>query len=168
MIDSDVKLGKNVKIFDPDLVNIFGCEIGDNSFVGPFVEITRGVIIGKNCKIESHSFICDSATLEDDVFIGRGVMFTNDLYPTTLRHVIYLKTLVKKGASIGSSSTILGGVTIGEMAIVGAASVVTKDVPPFSIVAGNPAKILKQFKDAEESLAYISKRQKTKEWLSHV
>ncbi len=162
MIDNDVKLGKNVKIFDPNLVNIYGFEIGDNTFIGHFVEITRGVVIGKICKIESHSFICSSVTIEDNVFIGRGVMFTNDLYPRTDRHVIYLKTIVKKCASVGSNATIIGGVTIGEGAIIGAAAVVTKDIPPFSIAVGNPARILKQFENAKELLEYIYKRQATK------
>lgn len=159
MIDNDVRLGKNVKIFSPDLVNIFGCEIGDNTFVGPFVEITRGVVIGKNCKIESHSFICDSVTLEDDVFIGHGVMFTNDLYPNIGRHVIYKKTLVKKGASIGTNATIIAGVIIGEHAIVGAGAVVTNDVPSFSIVVGNPSRILKQFEGTKDLTDYITKKQ---------
>lgn len=163
MIDADVKLGSNVRIFNPDLVNIFGCEIGDDTFVGPFVEITRGVIIGKKCLIESHSLICDGVTLEDNVFIGRGVMFANDAYPTTERHVVYRKTLVKKGASIGSNATIMGGINIGEYAIVGGGAVVTKDVPAFSIVAGNPAKVLKQFRKQEEIYKYITQRQPTKE-----
>ncbi len=163
MIDQDVVLGKNVKIFNPDLVNIFGCEIGDNSFVGPFVEITRGVVIGKDCLIESHSFICDSVTLEDNVFLGHGVMFTNDLYPRTDRHVEYIKTLIKKGASIGSNATIIAGITIGQHAIIGAGAVVTKDVPDLAIVVGNPAKISKQFKNIDELKTYILKRQPTKE-----
>ena len=162
MIDNDVILGKNVRIFDPDLVNIFGCEIGDNSFVGPFVEITRGVRIGKNCIIESHSFICDSVTLEDDVFISHGVMFTNDLYPRTDRHVEYLKTLVCQGASIGTNSTIVPGVVIGRHSVVGAGAVVTRDVSDFSIVAGNPARMIKQFSGLEELKEYIRTRQSSK------
>ena len=159
MIDSDVKLGRGVNIYNPELVNIFGCEIGDNSFIGPFVEITRGVIIGNNCLIESHSFICDSVILEEGVFIGHGVMFTNDLYPGTDRHVEYIKTLVKKGASLGSNTTIIAGVVIGEYAIVGAGAVVTRDVPAFSIVAGNPAKVIRQFKNYGELFTYKSQRQ---------
>lgn len=162
MIDADVKLGLNVRIFNPDLVNIFGCEIQDNAFIGPFVEITRNVVIGKHCIIESHSFICDSVTLEDDVFIGHGVMFTNDLYPKTDRQVIKIKTRLKRGASIGSNATIIAGVTIGEHAVIGAGAVVTKDVPDFSIVAGNPAKILKQFNSLEDLLAYMTQRQPLK------
>jgi acetyltransferase-like isoleucine patch superfamily enzyme len=118
MVDSNVILGKDVKIFDPNLVNLFGCEIGDNSFIGPFVEVTRGVKIGKYCKIESHSFICDGTTLEDHVFIGHGVMFTNDLFPRVDRMVVYRKTLVKNYASLGSNCTIMGGISIGEHAVV--------------------------------------------------
>ncbi len=155
MVEPNVKLGKNVMIFDPNLVNIYGCIIGDNSFVGPFVEITRNVVIGKNCIIESHSFLCDSVVLEEDVFISHGVMFTNDLYPKVGVQVEYLKTLVKKGASVGTNATIVAGVTIGEYSIVGAGAVVTKDVPPYSIVAGNPAKILKQFSSKEEMESYF-------------
>ena len=134
MIDADVKLGKDVKIFSPELVNIFGCEIGDGTFVGPFVEITRGTVVGRHCKIESHSFLCDQVTLEDDVFIGHGVMFTNDLYPRHDRQVVRMPTLVKRGATIGSNATIAPGVTIGAYAIVGAGAVVTKNVPDLAIV----------------------------------
>lgn len=161
MVEDNVELGKNVVIFNPDLVNIYKCSIDDNSFIGPFVEITYGVKIGKNCKIESHSFLCDGVILEDDVFVGHGVMFTNDLYPMTFRQVAHLETRVKRGASLGSNSSIVGGITIGEFAIVGAGSVVTKDVPDFSIVAGNPAKILKQFKSKKEILEYFLLKQPT-------
>jgi UDP-2-acetamido-3-amino-2,3-dideoxy-glucuronate N-acetyltransferase len=159
MIDSNVVLGKNVKIFNHDLVNIFGCTIGDDTFVGPFVEITRGVTIGKRCKIESHSFICTAVRIEDDVFIGHGVIFTNDLYPRVDRLVEYLPTLVQKGASIGSNATIVGGVSIGEYAVIGAGSTVTKDVPSCSIVAGNPARIVKQFENYNQMLAYMTGKQ---------
>ena len=162
MIDEDVKLGKNVTIFNPKLVNIFGCTIGDESFIGPFVEITRNTIIGKRCIIESHSFLCDSVTLEDDVFISHGVMFTNDLYPKVGTHVEYLKTLVKKSASIGTNATIIAGVTIGKYSIVGAGAVVTKDVEDFSIYAGNPAKLLKIFNSKEDLFSYIRQRQPLK------
>lgn len=162
MVDNDVILGKDVTIFDRGLVNIFGCTIGDKSFVGPFVEITRNTIIGKNCTIESHSFICDSVTLEDDVFIGHGVMFTNDLYPRVKTAVDFFKTLLKKGCSIGSNATIIAGVTIGEYAVVGAGAVVTRDVPDFSIVAGNPAKITRRFHSFEEITAYVRERQALK------
>lgn len=160
MVDEDVILGKNVKIFNPDQVNIFGCVIGDNSFIGPFVEITRNVIIGKNCVIESHAFLCDSVILEDEVFISHGAMFTNDLYPIVGTHVEYLKTIVKKGASIGTNSTIIAGITVGERAVIGAGAVVTRDVPSFSIVAGNPAKLLKQFNSKEEIEKYFRRKQK--------
>jgi acetyltransferase-like isoleucine patch superfamily enzyme len=159
MIDEDVILGKNVVIFNPDQVNIFGCKIGDNSFVGPFVEITRNTTIGRNCTIESHSFLCDSVTLEDDVFISHGVMFTNDLYPKVKVRVKFFKTLVKKGASIGTNATIIAGVSIGQYSIVGAGSVVTKDVPDFSIYAGNPAKPLKTFDCKEDLFTYMRKKQ---------
>jgi UDP-2-acetamido-3-amino-2,3-dideoxy-glucuronate N-acetyltransferase len=163
MIDQDVVFGKNVKVFNKELVNIYGCTIGDDSFIGPFVEITRNTIIGKNCIIESHAFLCDSVTLEKNVFISHGAMFTNDLYPNVGVHVKYLPTLVKQGASIGTNSTIVAGTIIGEYSVVGAGAVVTKNVPPFSIVAGNPAKILKQFNSAEEIQKYFRSKQKTNE-----
>jgi len=149
-IAPDVKLGQNVKIFA--FVNLYGCTIGDNTKIGTFVEIQKGAVIGKNCKISSHTFICEGVTIEDGVFIGHGVTFINDLYPraTTLDGQLQteqdwkvIPTLVKKGASVGSGATILAGVTIGEGAIVGAGSVVTKDVPPRTVVAGNPARILR-------------------------
>lgn len=159
MIDDDVKLGKNVKIFNKELVNIFGCVIGDDSFVGPFVEITRNTIIGRNCTIESHSFLCDSVILEDDVFIGHGVMFTNDLYPRVKTLVEYFPTIVNKGAAIGTNATIIAGVTIGEYSIVGAGAVVTKDVPDYSIAIGNPAKVTKEFKSLTEITDYIRSKQ---------
>lgn len=160
MIDNDVQLGKNVRIYNKDQVNIFGCIIGDDSFIGPFVEITRNTVIGKNCIIESHSFLCDSVTLEDNVFIGHGAMFTNDLYPIVGTKVEYLKTLVKKGVSIGTNATIVGGVTIGNYSVIGAGAVVTKDVDDFSIYAGNPAKKLKGFNTKEELIAYMRSKQK--------
>jgi acetyltransferase-like isoleucine patch superfamily enzyme len=161
MIDPDVILGKDVKIHNPDQVNIFGCQIGDRSFIGPFVEITRGVVIGPDCKIESHSFLCTAVELDANVFIGHGVMFTNDLYPRTDRHVVYLPIKVGKYASIGSNATINAGVTIGEHAVVGAGSVVTKDVPAYAIVAGNPARVLRQFPDRDALLGYIHSQQAT-------
>lgn len=161
MVEENVKLGKRVKIFAPDLVNIFQCEIGDDSFVGPFVEITRGAVIGKNCIIESHSFICTGVTISDNVFIGHGAMFVNDLYPRTDRHVVYKKTFIRQGASIGTNATIIGGVEIGEHAIIGGGTVVTKDIPAFSIAAGNPARILKQFNNLAELKRHITSRQKS-------
>jgi len=153
-IASDVKLGKNVKIYD--FVNLYGCEIGDNTRIGTFVEIQKGATIGKNCKISSHTFICEGVTIEDNVFIGHNVTFINDKYPraTTAEGTLQgekdwvcIPTLVKKGASVGSSSTILSGVTIGENALVGAGSVVTKDVPAHATAAGNPARILRKTKE---------------------
>jgi len=149
-IAPDVKIGEGAKIFD--FVNLYGCEIGENSKVGTFVEIQRGAKIGKNCKISSHSFICEGVTIEDNVFVGHNVTFTNDIFPRatnpdgslqTADDWKCVSTLVKKGASIGSSVTILCGITIGENSIVGAGSMVTKDVPANCIVAGNPAKILR-------------------------
>ena len=150
-IAPDVKLGKNVRIYG--LVNLYGCQIGDDVKIGNFVEIQKGVKVGNLCKISSHSFLCEGVTLEDDVFIGHNVTFINDLYPRstngngqlqTEKHWHCIPTLVKKGASIGSSATLLCGITVGEYAIVGAGSVVTKDVPPYTIVAGNPARIFKK------------------------
>lgn len=150
-ISPDVKLGSNVKIYH--FVNLYGCDIGDNSKIGCFVEIQKNSHIGKNCKISSHTFICEGVTIEDNVFIGHGVMFTNDTYPRATTESGALQseadwkvepTFVRKGAPIGSNCTILCNVTIGENAIVGAGSVVTKDVPPNTIVAGNPARILRR------------------------
>ena len=150
---NNVKLGKDVKIFD--FVNIYGCSIDDNSKVGAFVEIQKNAFIGKNCKISSHTFICEGVHIEDNVFIGHNVTFINDKYPRatvedgglqTEEDWKVVETFIKKGASVGSSSTILCGVTVGENAIVGAGSVVTKDVPANSIVAGVPAKVIKKAK----------------------
>jgi acetyltransferase-like isoleucine patch superfamily enzyme len=149
-IAPDVKLGKNVKM--SKFINMYGCEVGDDTKIGAFVEIQKNAIIGKSCKISSHTFICEGVTIEDDVFIGHSVTFINDSYPRatsadgglqTEEDWKVEKTVVKKGASIGSGSTILSNVVIGEKAIVGAGSVVTKDVPANTIVAGNPAKTLR-------------------------
>lgn len=147
-IAEDVKLGENVKL--SKFINLYGCTVGDNTKIGAFVEVQKNAAIGKNCKISSHTFICEGVTIEDDVFIGHGVTFINDSYPRATAQDGRLQTeadwkvettLVKKGASVGSGSTILANVTIGENAIVGAGSVVTKNVPPGTIAAGNPAKI---------------------------
>jgi acetyltransferase-like isoleucine patch superfamily enzyme len=147
---NNVSLGKGTKIFN--FVNAYGCSIDDNSKIGAFVEIQKGAFIGKNCKISSHSFICEGVHIEDNVFVGHGVMFTNDLFPKatnadgspqTEADWKLIKTIVKKGASIGSNATILCGITIGENALIGAGSVVTKDVLPNTVVAGVPAKIIK-------------------------
>lgn len=148
-ISSDVKLGRAVKFHG--FVNLYGCEVGDESRIGCFVEIQRGAKIGARCKISSHSFICEGVTIEDEVFIGHGVMFTNDRWPRAVSadgivlgdgHWECQPTLVKKGASIGSGSTILSGITIGERAMVGAGSVVTFDVPADTTVVGNPARAM--------------------------
>lgn len=150
---ANVRVGKNVRIFN--FVNAYGCEIDDNTKIGAFVEIQKGASIGKNCKISSHTFICEGVHIEDNCFIGHGVMFTNDLFPRATNadgsHQTdadwkLIETFVKKGASIGSNATILCGVTIGENAMIGAGAVVTKNVPANTVVAGNPAKIIKSIK----------------------
>ena len=148
-IDPDVNLGKDVKL--SKFINLYGCEVGDNTKIGAFVEVQKNATIGKNCKISSHTFVCEGVTIEDDAFIGHSVTFINDSYPRattggqmqTEADWKVERTIVKKGASIGSGSTILANVVIGEKAIVGAGSVVTKDVPANAIVAGNPAKVLR-------------------------
>jgi acetyltransferase-like isoleucine patch superfamily enzyme len=149
-IAPDVKLGRGVKL--SRFINLYGCEIGDDSKIGAFVEIQKNASVGKRCKISSHTFICEGVTIEDNVFIGHGVTFINDSYPRattgdgTLQTEADWKverTVIKKGASIGSGVTILANTTVGENAIVGAGSVVTKDVPANSIVAGNPARVLR-------------------------
>lgn len=149
VIAPDVKLGQDVIIYN--FVNLYGCEIGDGTRIGSFVEIQKGVLVGRNCKVSSHTFVCEGVTIEDEVFIGHGVIFINDKYPRATAADGSLQseadwkvveTIVKRGASIGSGATILCGVTIGEHAIVGAGTVVTKDVPAGASVAGNPAQIL--------------------------
>jgi UDP-2-acetamido-3-amino-2,3-dideoxy-glucuronate N-acetyltransferase len=152
MIAESVSLGRDVQIPQPQLVNLYGCSIADGTKIGAFVEIQKGAVIGRNCKISSHTFVCEGVTLEDGVFIGHGVMFTNDIYPRAATATGSLQTeadwqvvptLVKAGASIGSNATIKAGVTIGEGALVGAGAVVTKDVAPHTIVAGVPARQLR-------------------------
>jgi acetyltransferase-like isoleucine patch superfamily enzyme len=157
-IAPDVTLGANVRL--SKFINLYGCEIGDNTKIGAFVEVQKNARIGKNCKISSHTFVCEGVTIEDEVFIGHSVAFINDLYPRAATADGKLqteadwkveKTLVKRGASIGSGSTILANITIGENALVGAGSVVTKDVPANAIVAGNPARILRKLEPILES-----------------
>jgi len=146
-----VKLGKGVRIFA--FTNLYGCEIGDDTKIGTFVEIQKGARIGSRCKISSHTFICEGVEVEDEVFIGHNVTFINDMFPRatagngglqTEADWKCIPTRVKRGASIGSGATLLCGITIGEKALVGAGSVVTKDVPPFTVVAGNPARVIKK------------------------
>lgn len=154
-IAPDVKLGRDVKIFS--FVNLYGCSIGDNSKIGAFVEIQKNVVIGRNVKISSHTFVCEGVQVEDGVFVGHNVSFINDKYPRSANPDGTLqtdadwkvvKTLVKRGASVGTGATVLCGVTIGENAIVGAGSVVTKDVPDNAIVAGNPARLMRKLEAA--------------------
>jgi len=149
-ISPDVKLGKGVRIFG--FTNLYGCEIGDETKVGTFVEIQKGAKVGRRCKISSHTFICEGVTIEDEVFVGHGVTFTNDRYPRATNRDGSLQTdsdwtcvptIVRKGATIGSGATLLCGITIGEFSTVGAGSVVTRDVAPGAVVAGNPARLMK-------------------------
>jgi acetyltransferase-like isoleucine patch superfamily enzyme len=156
-ISADVILGDNVKL--SKFINLYGCTIGDDTKIGAFVEIQKNATVGKRCKISSHTFVCEGVVIEDNVFIGHGVMFINDSYPraTTVDGSLQTeadwkveRTVISKGASIGSGATILSNTTVGENAIVGAGSVVTKDVPPNSIVAGNPAKVLRYIDNIPE------------------
>jgi len=154
-ISADVRLGENVKL--SRFINLYGCAVGDNTKIGAFVEIQKNASVGKNCKISSHSFVCEGVTIEDDVFIGHGVMFINDSYPRattggqlqTEADWKVERTVIRKGASIGSGATILANVTIGENALIGAGSVVTKDVPANAVVAGNPARIFRYLETKE-------------------
>jgi len=150
-IAADVKLGRDVRIFQPELVNLYGCSIGPETKIGAFVEIQKNSSIGARCKISSHSFICEGVTIEDECFIGHGVMFTNDIYPRAVNadgtpqteaDWQVVKTTIKKRTSIGSNATIIAGITVGEGALIGAGAVVTKDVPDFAIVAGVPARLI--------------------------
>jgi len=151
MIAEDVELAPDVVVFHPDLVNLYGCRIGGGTKIGTFVEIQRGAAVGTNCKISSHSFICEGVTIEDGVFVGHGVMFINDVYPSavtedgslqTAADWQVIRTRVKSRASIGSNATILAGLTVGEGALVGAGAVVTRDVPDHAVVAGVPARVV--------------------------
>jgi UDP-2-acetamido-3-amino-2,3-dideoxy-glucuronate N-acetyltransferase len=161
-VNGDVQLGTDVKIFHPHLVNLYGCTVGDETKIGAFSEIQKNVVIGQRCKISSHSFLCEGVVLEDEVFIGHGVMFTNDLYPRattedgnlqTEADWTVVETRVKHAASIGSNATILAGVTVGEKAIVGAGAVVTRNVPSYAIVAGVPAQVIGDTRHRDQELA---------------
>jgi acetyltransferase-like isoleucine patch superfamily enzyme len=165
-IASDVKLGRDVKL--SKFINLYGCEIGDETKIGAFVEIQKNATVGKRCKISSHTFVCEGVTIEDNVFIGHGVMFINDSYPRattddgkpqTEKDWKVERTLVRKGASIGSGATILSKVVIGEGAIVGAGSTVTKDVPPNTIVAGCPARVLRAVERAQSPISLQKNKQ---------
>jgi len=158
LIAADVRLGEGVRIYA--FTNLYGCEVGDESRIGTFVEIQKGARIGRRCKISSHSFICEGVTIEDDVFIGHNVTFINDQYPRATNEDgapqaegewFCQRTTVRRGASIGSAVTVLGGVVVGEHAMVGAGSVVTRDVPPYAVVAGNPARVLRRLSRGEDN-----------------
>jgi acetyltransferase-like isoleucine patch superfamily enzyme len=157
-VADDVQLGKGVRIFWPDLVNLYGCRIGDATKIGAFVEIQKNASVGARCKVSSHTFVCEGVTIEDEVFVGHGVMFTNDLYPRataddgqlqTEADWAVVETRVRRGASIGSNATILAGVTIGAGALVGAGAVVTRDVPDHAIAAGVPARVVGDVRDRQ-------------------
>jgi acetyltransferase-like isoleucine patch superfamily enzyme len=155
-IASDVRLGKDVRIFQPELVNLYGCSIADDTKIGAFVEIQKNASVGARCKVSSHSFICEGVTIEEEVFVGHGVMFTNDRYPRAVNDDgtlqtesdwIVIPTRVKRGASIGSNATIMAGVTIGQASLIGAGAVVTSDVADYAIVAGVPARVIGDVRD---------------------
>lgn len=159
-IAPDVSLGKDVLIFQPELVNLYGCSIAQETKIGAFVEIQKNAAVGARCKISSHTFICEGVTIEDEVFVGHGVMFTNDTYPTAVNangslktdaDWTVIKTRVKKRAAIGSNATIMAGITVGESALVGAGAVVTRDVADYAIVAGVPARVIGDVRDIESN-----------------
>lgn len=160
-IASDVSLGKDVRIFQPELVNLYGCAIGAETKIGAFVEIQKNATVGARCKISSHTFICEGVTIEDEVFIGHGVMFTNDPYPSavnedgtlqTEKDWAVVETRVRRQAAIGSNVTIMAGVTIGQHALVGAGAVVTRDVADYEIVAGVPARVIGDVRDRQRTM----------------
>jgi acetyltransferase-like isoleucine patch superfamily enzyme len=160
-IASDVSLAKDVRIFQPELVNLYGCAIGAETKIGAFVEIQKNATVGARCKISSHTFICEGVTIEDEVFVGHGVMFTNDPYPSavnddgtlqTEKDWIVVHTRVKRQAAIGSNATIMAGVTIGQHALVGAGAVVTRDVADYEIVAGVPARVIGDVRDRQRTM----------------
>ncbi len=166
MISSDVVLDDGVVIHHPDLVNLYGCTVSSGTAIGTFVEVQKNVLIGRNCKISSHSFLCEGVTIEDGVFIGHGVMFTNDIYPRavnpdgsrqTAGDWVVVPTLVRRHASIGSNATILAGITIGEEAQVGAGAVVTRNVPDRAIVAGVPARVIGRVGDANQAMKSVGR-----------
>ncbi len=157
---NNVRQGADVIITHPDLVNIYGCSIGDGSRVGPFVEIQRGCDIGARCKISSHSFLCEAVTIEDEVFVGHGVMFTNDVFPQatnensalqTDKDWVCTPTRIKRRASIGSNATIVAGVTVGEGALIGAGAVVTTDIPAYALAVGVPARVIGDVRDRKQA-----------------
>jgi acetyltransferase-like isoleucine patch superfamily enzyme len=165
-IADDVVLGNDVRIFQPDLVNLYGCSIGAESKIGAFVEVQKNASIGARCKVSSHTFICEGVTIDDEVFIGHGVMFTNDRYPQAVNDDGTLQTeadwtvvptRVKRRAAIGSNATIIAGVTIGESALVGAGAVVTSDVADYAIVAGVPAKVIGDVRSRQNEAQLISR-----------
>jgi UDP-2-acetamido-3-amino-2,3-dideoxy-glucuronate N-acetyltransferase len=162
-IDASTKIGRDVRIIQPDLVNIYGAVIGDETRIGPFVEIQRGAVIGARCKIQSHSFIPEGVTIEDGVFIGHNVVFTNDIWPRAVDDAGLLvtsewtlsRTLIRRGASIGSSAVLLP-IIVGKGALIGAGSVVTRDVPDYAIAAGNPARVVGDVKEKRPGAASAS------------
>ena len=167
-IAEDVRLGENVKL--ANFVNLYGCSIGDNTKIGTFVEVQKNATIGRNCKIQSHTFICEGVPVEDEVFIGHNVTFINDLYPRAVNADGSMQsdadwqcrpTLIKRGASIGSSATLLCGVTVGEGALVGAGSVVIKDVAPYTVVAGNPTRVIKKLPQPGKTNALLNDNEST-------
>ena len=157
-IAANVRLGKDVSIPQPELVNLYGCTIGDETKIGAFVEIQKNSLVGKRCKISSHTFVCEGVTIEDEVFVGHGVMFINDRYPRATSNGnlqtdadwVVTPIIVKRGSSIGSGAVIMCGVTIGENALIGAGAVVTKDVPPYAIVVGVPARVARDVRKGEK------------------